>query len=135
MNNYPIGDFITRLKNAAKAGRVEVPVPYSRIKENMAKVLLREGYLTSVKKDVDARVLIVTLAYKQSSSRGLGKLPLLTSGRNISKPGARIYSGSREIPRVAGGIGVTLISTSSGVMSDKEAKKKGLGGEVIAQVW
>lgn len=128
MNNYPIGDFVIRLKNAAAAGKVEVSAPYSRLKEEMAKVLVKEGYLSSTRRDLGKRVLVVSLSYK-------GKTPFLSGAKNVSRPGVRIYARSRELPVVAGGIGVTLVSTSKGVMTGKDARKRGLGGEVIAQIW
>lgn len=128
MNNYPVGDFITRIKNAAFARKTEISIPYSRIKEEIAKVLVKEGYLSEVTRDKENNLLKVTLTYKERE-------PLVSGAKNISKPGVRIYAKSREIPTVPGGIGITIVSTPVGVMSDKQAKKKGLGGEVIAQIW
>lgn len=133
MVNNPVGDFITRIKNAASASRAEVSVPYSKTKEEVAKVLVKEGYLSDVRHDAKERLLVVALTYKERAPAG--KIPAITGTKNVSKPGVRIYAGAKEIPLVAGGIGITIISTSNGIMSNKEAKKKGLGGEVIAKVW
>lgn len=133
MVNNPVGDFVTRIKNAAAANRAEVSVPYSKAKEQVAKVLVAEGYLSDVRHDVRERLLKVTLTYKEKPPAG--KVPAITGTKNISKPGVRIYAGASAIPLVPGGIGITIISTSSGIMSNKVAKKKGLGGEVLAKVW
>lgn len=133
MVNNPVGDFVTRIKNAAAANRVEVFVPYSKTKEQVAKVLVAEGYLSDVRHDVRARLLKVKLTYKRKSAAG--KIPAITGAKNISKPGVRIYAGAKAIPLVPGGIGITIISTSSGIMSNRVAKKKGLGGEILAKVW
>lgn len=126
--NYPIGDFITRLKNAAMAEKTEVIVPYSQVKEEIAHVLVREGYLSSVRRDARAHRLFVSLAWE-------GKKPLISGTKNISRPGLRIYAGSHNIPMVPGGVGVTLVSTSKGITTGRNAREKGLGGEIIAQVW
>lgn len=128
MNNYIVGDFIIRLKNAALARRREVWAPYSQISEAIAKILLKEGFITDIKKDKEKRLLGVTLSYKKN-------IPMLSDAKLISKPGRRIYRKVDEIPRVAGGIGITIVSTPKGVLSDKDAKKQRAGGEVIAQIW
>lgn len=132
----PVGDLFTRIRNAAMAKRLEVVVPYSRLKENVVKVLLQEGYLTDVKR-VSAKGgmassrkddLILTLTFRR-------RKPVISGIKNISRPGLRIYRGSGKLPRPLGGAGISVISTPQGVMSNKEAKKKGLGGEVLGEVW
>lgn len=128
MNTYPVGDFVTSIKNAALAHKTQVSVPYSNMKEQIARVLVKEGYLSEITKDKKENLLKVSLAYRDRE-------PLVSGAKNISKPGVRIYAKSREIPFVPGGIGVTLVSTPEGIMSGNQAKKKGLGGEIIAQVW
>lgn len=128
MNNYPIGDFVTRLKNAALARKSEVVVPYSRFKEDVARALEREGYITSFAKDLKSRTLTVDLTYRK-------KMPLITNTKIVSRPGVRIYKASRKLGVVLGGAGIAIVSTSKGVMSSREAKKKGLGGEIIAEIW
>ena len=133
MVNNPVGDFVTRIKKAGGGGRREVSVPYSKTKEQVAKVLVEEGYLSGCRHDARDRLLIASLTYLDRPPAG--KIPAITDAKNISKPGVRIYAGAREIPLVAGGIGITIISTSGGIMSSKVAKKKGLGGEVLAKVW
>jgi small subunit ribosomal protein S8 len=127
----PIGDFLIRIKNGYLAGKRQVLVPYSRIKERLGQILVKEGYLENVKcqmSNVKFKILELELKYEK-------RRPVLTEVRRISKPGLRIYSPSSRIPRVRQGFGITIISTSKGLMTDKEAKKKNLGGEIICQVW
>lgn len=122
----PIGDLFTRIRNAALAKRSEVVVPHSALKESIAKVLLQEGYLTQVKHVKGD--LILTLTFKR-------RKPLISGIKNVSRPGLRIYRGHEALPRPLGGAGISVISTPQGVMSNIEAKKKGLGGEVLGEVW
>jgi len=127
----PIADMLTRLRNANSAHHETVTMPYSKLKGNIAVILLREGYIASW--DVaDARVgkdLTITLKYGPSRERALAGL------RRISKPGLRVYAKSTNLPRVLGGLGVAIMSTSSGLLTDRQAAKKGVGGEVLAYVW
>lgn len=142
MNNYPIGDFVTRLKNASLARKKEVMAPYSRAKEAIADILLKAGYLDDVRRDSKTNTLIVNLAYKQSlslnkQSLSLSKkrLPIISGTKIISKPGIRVYKDIRGIQKMAKDPGVIIISTSLGIMGDKEAIKRKVGGEIIARVW
>jgi len=128
----PIGDMLIRIKNGYLARKDMVEVPYSKVKEEIAKLLVKEGYLRNVKSQISnlksGRILNIVLKYE-------GKRPSVEGVKRISKPGVRIYAKAGEIPRVKYGFGITIISTSKGIMADKEARKKNLGGEVICQVW
>jgi len=139
MINDPIADFLIRIKNGYLAKKTEVSVPYSKIKENLGKILVEEGYLEKLKipacpagrrnpKSEIRKNLVLTLKYEK-------KKPALTDVQRVSKPGLRIYVDKTKIPKVLGGLGITIISTPKGLMTDKEARKKGLGGEVICKVW
>lgn len=122
----PIGDLFARIKNAALRRTRKVNVPYSRFRLEVAKVLASEGYLAEAKKQDNDIVLV--LAFKR-------RRPLVTDMRTISKPGLRIYRGATRLPRPLGGAGICLVSTSAGVMTGKDARKRGLGGEVLAEIW
>ena len=130
--NDPIGDMLIRIKNGYLARKDVVEVPYSKMKEEIAKILVKEGYLKNVKYQMEnvkwKKTLILTLKYE-------GKRPAIEGVKRISKPGVRIYAKAGEIPKVKYGFGITIVSTSKGIMTDREAKKKNLGGEVICQVW
>ena len=130
----PIADMLTRLRNANQAYHDRVTMPYSKIKANIAEVLKGEGYIATWSvEDPDAgavgRKLIVELKYGPNRERSLAGI------RRVSKPGLRVYAKSPELPRVLGGLGVAIISTSSGLLTDRQAAKKGVGGEVLAYVW
>lgn len=127
----PIADFLTRLRNANSAYHDEVSLPHSKIKGNIAEILKREGYIADFHVE-DARVgktLVVQLKYGPNRERSLDGL------RRISKPGLRVYAKSTELPRVLGGLGVAIISTSSGLVTDRQAARQRVGGEVLAYVW
>lgn len=127
----PIADFLTRLRNANSAYHDEVTLPHSKIKGNIAEILKREGYITEYRTE-DAEVgknLVVTLKYGPSRERSIAGL------RRVSKPGLRVYAKSTNLPKVLGGLGVAIISTSSGLLTDRQAANKGVGGEVLAYVW
>lgn len=122
----PIADALIRIKNGYIVGKPEVNVRFSRLIEALCKLLQKEGYVESVeKKDLQ---LIVKLKYT-------GKVPALTNVKRVSKPGLRVYKGSKYLPYVLNGVGIAVISTPKGIMTDKEARKAGLGGEVMAEVW
>ena len=127
----PIADFLTRLRNANSAYHDEVTWPHSKIKANIAQILKSEGYITAFRTE-DARVgksLIVQLKYGPSRERSIAGV------RRGAKPGLRVYAKSTGLPRVLGGLGTAIISTSSGLLTDKQALKRGVGGEVLAYVW
>ena len=127
----PIADFLTRLRNANSAYHDEVTLPSSKIKANIAEILKKEGYITDYRTE-DARVgksLVVQLKYGPSRERSIAGL------RRVSKPGLRVYVGADELPRVLRGLGIAIVSTSKGVMTDKAARAAHIGGEVLAFVW
>ena len=127
----PVADLLTRLRNANQAQHDSVSMPSSNLKTHIAEILEREGYIASWKVD-DARVgKTLTLALKYGSKRERSIVGI----KRVSKPGLRVYAKSTEIPQVHGGLGVAILSTSSGLVTDKEASKKGVGGEVLAYVW
>lgn len=126
-----IGDMLTRIRNASSAKHDTVKVPASNMKKAIAQILVDEGYIKSYKviEDDKQGVIRVTLKY------GEGKSQVITGLRRVSKPGLRIYSNVEDMPKVMKGLGVAIISTSKGVMTDKEARKQNVGGEVLAFVW
>jgi small subunit ribosomal protein S8 len=127
----PIADFLTRLRNANSAYHDEVTLPHSKIKVHIAEILKEQGYITDFHTE-DARVgkaLVVQLKYGPSRERSIAGL------KRVSKPGLRVYAKSTGLPRVLGGLGVAIISTSGGLMTDRQANKAGVGGEVLAYVW
>jgi small subunit ribosomal protein S8 len=127
----PIADFLTRLRNANSAYHDEVTLPHSKIKANIAEILKKEGYITDYRTE-DARVgksLVVQLKYGPTRERSIAGL------KRVSKPGLRVYARSTNLPRVLGGLGVAILSTSSGLLTDRQAARQGVGGEVLAYVW
>lgn len=127
MPNDPVADLLTRVRNAASARHETVSVPASRMKAEVARILRDEGYIAGFEQP-NAREIVMKMKY-------IGKLPAVAGLRRISKPGLRVYAQKTEMPRVLGGLGIAIISTSSGLMTGREAERKGLGGEVLAYVW
>lgn len=127
MPNDPVADLLTRVRNGATARHETVSVPASRMKADVARILRDEGYISGFEQP-NARELVLRMKY-------VGKLPAVSGLRRISKPGLRVYARKSEMPRVLGGLGVAIISTSAGLMTGREAERKGLGGEVLAYVW
>jgi small subunit ribosomal protein S8 len=127
----PIADMLTRLRNGSTAYHDSVAMPYSKIKEGVAKILVQEGYVASVRTEeaTVGQTLIVDLKYGPNRERSIAGL------RRVSKPGLRVYAKSTGMPKVLGGLGIAIISTSSGLLTDRQAAKKGVGGEVLAYVW
>lgn len=127
----PVADMLTRLRNANTAYHDSVSLPSSKLKANIAEILKREGFISNWKVE-DARVgktLTLDLKYGPDRERSIAGL------KRVSKPGLRVYARSAEIPQVLGGLGVAILSTSSGLLTDREAEQKGVGGEVLAYVW
>jgi small subunit ribosomal protein S8 len=127
----PIADMLTRLRNANSAYHESVSMPYSKLKANIAEILKAEGYIADWKV-ADAEVgksLTISLKFGPNRERSLAGV------RRVSKPGLRVYAKSTNLPRVLGGLGVAIISTSSGLLTDRQASKLGVGGEVLAYVW
>jgi len=127
----PIADMLTRIRNAVSAGHTQVDIPHSRMKEAMAGILSREGYVgaVTVVEKGKFKALRIGLRYDEEGQ------PLISGLTMVSRPGKRIYSGYRDIPRVMGGLGLNIVSTPRGLMSGKEARKAQLGGEVLCDVW
>ncbi|MGE5288412.1 MAG: 30S ribosomal protein S8 [Micromonosporaceae bacterium] len=127
----PIADMLTRLRNANSAYHDTVLMPYSKIKEHIAEILQREGYIAGWRvQDADVgKNLVVALKYGPSRERSIAGL------KRVSKPGLRVYAKKDGLPRVLGGLGIAIISTSGGLMTDRQAHKSGVGGEVLAFVW
>ena len=127
----PIADMLTRIRNANSAKHETVDIPASNMKKAIAQILLDEGYIASYKVIDDEKqgVIRVTLKYTEN------KAQVITGLRRVSKPGLRIYSNVEDMPKVMKGLGVAIISTSKGVMTDREARKQNVGGEVLAFVW
>ena len=127
----PIADLLTRIRNALTARHETVLIPFSRIKKAIADILVSEGFVRSAEltQDDGHSNILVTLKYGYKNEK------ILTNLKRISKPGLRIYCGAADLPKVLGGLGIAIISTSKGVMTDKTARIAGVGGEVLAYVW
>ncbi len=127
----PIADMLTRIRNANSSKHKTVDVPASNMKKAIAKILFEEGYIKSFEEinDDTQGIIRITLKYTEKGARVIDGL------RRISKPGLRVYASKDELPQVLNGLGIALISTSKGIKTDKEARKEGLGGEVLAYVW
>jgi len=131
MNTDPISDFLTRIRNANLVGKDNVAIPYSKIKSSITEILKTEGLIEdfNIMDEDKMKMLNLNLSYKNEGS------PRINGLRRISKPGLRVYSRKGEIPRYFGELGVTIVSTSKGIMTHKQAWKERLGGEVICVVW
>lgn len=127
----PVADMLTRIRNANVAGHANVDIPASKIKKNIAEILLKEGYIKDYElvERQPQNVLRIELKY------GPNKEKVISGLKRISKPGLKVYVKKDELPRVLGGLGIAIISTSNGLLTDKEARKSGVGGEVICLVW
>jgi len=126
----PIADFLARVRNGARAQQPEVLIPYSKIKAEVARVLKEEGYISDYSVDTSAahpRIKVINKLVDRSSA--------IAGLRRVSRPGLRRYVGANEIPRVLGGMGLAILSTSRGIVSGREAKKQKIGGELLAYVW
>ena len=131
MQTDPVADMLTRIRNANVAYNEQLAMPSSKMKAAVADILKREGYIRDyvVEATKPQATLKIALKYSQSRERAL------TGVRRISKPGLRVYAKRNEVPRVLGGLGIAIISTSLGLMTDREARRRGIGGEVVAYVW
>ena len=127
----PVADMLTRSRNANTAGHATVDIPASKIKKNIAEILVKEGYIKGyeVVAGETQDIIRVTMKY------GPEKTKVISGIKKISKPGLKVYAKANEVPKVLGGLGIAIISTSSGLITDKEARKLGVGGEVICYVW
>ena len=127
----PIADYLTRVRNALRAGQDEVQIPASRLKLEMSRILKEQGYITGFASEPARVGDVIKVQLKYTEARR----PVITGLERVSRPGRRRYVDRQEVPRVHGGTGTAIISTSSGVMTGHEAKAKGVGGEVVAYVW
>jgi small subunit ribosomal protein S8 len=129
--NDPVGDMLTRVRNANLAFKDDLVVPASKMNEALLQILMTEGYVAGFGEEGEGieRVYRVTLKYDAKRQRTISGI------KRVSKPGRRVYAGHDDLPRVLGGLGVAIISTSHGVMTDRDASRKGIGGEVLAYVW
>ena len=127
----PVADFLTRVRNAIRAKQQKVDVPASKLKAEMARILKEEGYISNFKatEENGQKLLRVYLKY------GNGNEAAISNINRISKPGCRVYVGRTEIPRVLGGMGINILTTPKGVMTGREARKNGVGGEILCEVW
>ncbi|MFM7567042.1 MAG: 30S ribosomal protein S8 [Flavobacteriales bacterium] len=132
MTTDPIADFLTRIRNASAAGLKMVEIPSSNTKRAMTQILFDQGYILNYKFDEDDKQGIIKIALKYNIST---RVPAITKLQRISKPGLRKYAGSDELPRVLNGLGIAIVSTSKGVITDKEARKLNVGGEVLCYVY
>jgi len=129
--NDPIADMLTRIRNANQMRYKEVEVPASKIKIEIAKILKNEGFISDykIKKNDVQSIIVLNLKYGDRKER------VITGLKRISKPGLRVYAKANELPRVLNGLGIAIVSTSHGVMTDKQAREESLGGEVMAYIW
>jgi small subunit ribosomal protein S8 len=125
-----IADMLTRIRNAGTAGHASCEIPASNVKKAIAQILLEEGYVSRVDYLMDEKQgkLKITLKYA-------AKKPVITGIKRISKPGLRVYADNENLPKVLGGLGIAIISTSKGIMTEKKARNQGVGGEVLAYIW
>jgi small subunit ribosomal protein S8 len=130
--NDTIADMLTRIRNANMARHQTTQVPATNMTRSIARVLQEEGFIGEFSEEGEGvkRNLVIALKYK-----GRNRQPIINTLKRISKPGLRVYSNRRDLPRVLGGIGIAIISTSSGIMTDRDARQQGLGGEVLCYIW
>ncbi len=126
----PIADMLTRIRNASRARHTEVIIPASRTKLAIARILKDEGFIVDFSEGEDGPMKIIRVQLKY-----VGKVPVVSGLKRISKPGLRVYAAKTEIPRVLGGLGIVIVSTSKGIMTGAQARKGQLGGEILAYVW
>jgi small subunit ribosomal protein S8 len=127
----PIADMLTRVRNASRARHTEVIVPASRTKREIARILVEEGFIADVHEEREGPGQVLRLQLKYVD----GKVPVVSGLKRISKPGLRVYAQKTDIPRVLGGLGIVIVSTSKGIMTGSQARKAELGGEILAYVW
>jgi len=126
----PIADFLARLRNAARSNRADVAAPYSLLKAEIARILKQEGYIADFEVDTTVKPAQIKVTLKF-----VNRTPALTGLKRVSRPGLRKYVGSEDVPRVLGGMGIAILSTSRGILTGREARKEHVGGELLAMVW
>ncbi len=125
-----LGDFLTIVRNGSRAGLKSVSAQWSSIREGVARILKESGYIEDFKKEDKNNLPVLEIVLKYN-----GKTPVITSIDRVSKPGRRVYSGYDDIPKVIGGMGISILTTSKGILSDVEARRQKVGGEILARVW
>ena len=136
MVNDSISDMLTRIRNGCLAKKSIVSIPYTRLNQQIAQILEKEGFIQSFQITADSSSLEINLKYRSKKVyRGKIKESCITNLKRISKPGLRIYTNHREIPRILGGAGIVILSTPSGIVTDREARLRGIGGEILCSVW
>ncbi|TAD77434.1 MAG: 30S ribosomal protein S8 [Oscillatoriales cyanobacterium] len=132
MVNDPIADMLTRIRNACLARHQKTEIPATKMTRSIAEVLKSEGFVAEVEETGEGvqKTLLISLKYKGKQRR-----PIISNLKRVSKPGLRVYSNRRDLPRVLGGIGIAIVSTSRGIMTDRDARQQGIGGEVLCYVW
>lgn len=134
--NDSVSDMLTRIRNATLAKKASVSIPFTNLNQELAYMLEKEGFILNFQVSVESNDLIIRLKYySKKLYRGKVKESCITNLRRISKSGLRIYANHREIPRILGGVGIVIISTPSGIMTDREARLRKLGGELVCSVW
>jgi small subunit ribosomal protein S8 len=131
-SNDTISDMLTRIRNACSVRHPTTQVPPTKMTVSIARVLKEEGFISDYEETGSGvgKQLMISLKYK-----GRNRQPIITTLKRVSKPGLRVYSNSKDLPRVLGGIGIAIVSTSRGIMTDREARKQGIGGEVLCYIW
>lgn len=131
MYTDPIADMLTRIRNAGSANHDTVEMPSSKLKVELARVLKEEGYITDFKTREEGKFVILTIGVKYESE----KQPVIRKIKRVSKPGLRVYKKAKNLQKVLGGLGISIVSTSKGLLTDRKAKKENVGGEVLCNVW
>ena len=131
MTSDPIADMLTRVRNAIQARHPKVDVPASKLKTEIARILKEEGYITNFKVAEEGAKKTIKIYLKYAANNS----PVISKIERVSKPGCRVYVGHNEIPRVLGGLGINILTTPKGVMTGRQARKQGLGGEILCEVW
>ena len=131
MTSDPIADMLTRVRNAIAARHPKVDVPASKVKAEIARILKEEGYITNFKVAEEGAKKTIKIYLKY----GTTNTPVISAIERVSRPGCRVYVGSKEVPRVLGGLGINILTTAKGVMTGASARKENIGGEVLCQVW
>nr|YP_009329566.1 ribosomal protein S8 [Chlamydomonas leiostraca]APD80603.1 ribosomal protein S8 [Chlamydomonas leiostraca] len=131
-----ISDMLTRIRNACLTKKSNVMIPHTKLNLEIAQILEKEGFILGFQMALDSNDIIIRLKYRSKNVyRGKTKESCITNLQRISKPGLRIYANSREIPRILGGTGIVIVSTPTGIMTDREARLRGIGGELLCSVW
>jgi small subunit ribosomal protein S8 len=134
--NDSIGDMLTRIRNACLAKKSNVSIPFTRLNQHIAQILEQEGFIQTYQTSLDSQELVIRLKYRSKKIyRGKKKEACITNLKRISTPGLRIYSNHKDIVRILGGTGIVIISTPEGLMTDREARLRGIGGELLCSVW